>query len=56
MAGGGPGLMDIADDGDGAMDMDDVTLPHEDFFDEFADCFEDFLARKSRFELFDAFV
>jgi len=49
--------MNIADDGDGGMDVDDVTLPHEDFFDEFADCFEDFLAQKfSSFELFDAFV
>jgi hypothetical protein len=49
--------MDIADDGDGCVNVDDVTLAHEDFFDEFADCFEDFLAQEfSSFELFDAFV
>jgi hypothetical protein len=49
--------VDIADDGYGSVDMDDITFAHEDFLDEFAYCFEDFLAEEfSSFELCDAFV
>lgn len=49
--------VDITDDGYGSVDVDDITFAHEDFLDEFAYCFEDFLAEEfSSFELCDAFV
>jgi hypothetical protein len=49
--------MNIADNCDWRRDVDDVTFAHEDVFDLFANCFEDFFTEEFSFlEFFDAFI